>query len=200
MIFSFHDTNSDHNKDDHLLNEFRSGSDLKVLGELYARYVHLVYGVCLKYLKGREEAQDGVMQIFEKLIIEVPKHKIGNFRSWLYVVTKNYCLMQLRSDCSEKEKFIEWKNDQMIFMETAVDLHPLDKEENANVVDKALEDCIEKLKEVQQKCIRQFYFGNRCYNEISALLGIDEKMVKSNLQNGKRNLKLCLEAKNAGKR
>ncbi len=68
--------------------------------------MHLVYGVCLKYLKDREESKDAVMQIFEKLIIEIPKHNIENFRSWLHVVTKNYCLMQLRSDKSENERII----------------------------------------------------------------------------------------------
>ena len=66
--------------------------------------MHLVYGVCLKYLKEREESKDAVMQIFEKLIVEIPKHNIENFSSWLHVVTKNYCLMQLRSDKSQSEK------------------------------------------------------------------------------------------------
>jgi RNA polymerase sigma-70 factor, ECF subfamily len=200
MTLKIHTGYSGHKEDIHLVNEFRSGGDLKILGELYARYIHLVYGVCLKYLKEREEAKDGVMQIFEKLIVEIPRHQIGNFRSWLHVVTKNYCLMQLRSDRSKKEKFSEWINDQKVFMETTADLHPLDKEEDAKLMDKALGECIERLNEVQQKCIRQFYYENRCYNEISANLGMDEKKVKSCLQNGKRNLKLCLEEKNAGKR
>jgi RNA polymerase sigma-70 factor, ECF subfamily len=186
-------------EDVHLVNEFRSGGDLKVLGNLYARYLHLVYGVCLKYLKDREEAKDGVMHIFEKLIIEIPRHDIVNFRSWLHVVTKNYCLMQIRSVKSKQEKFREWMNDQKIFMETSIDLHPLDKDE-MKPEDEALEECVEKLKEVQQKCIRQFYYENRCYREISANLGLGEKKVKSCIQNGKRNLKLCLEEKNAGKR
>ena len=186
--------------DGELLTEFKSGGNLEILGELYSRYVHLVYGVCLKYLKEREEAKDGVMQIFEKLIIEIPKHNIENFRSWLHVVTKNYCLMQLRSGKSEKEKFSEWLNDPSVFMETVTDLHPLDEDEDSKSLDRALEDCIERLKDVQKMCIRQFYFENRCYNEISVNLGLDEKKVKSHLQNGKRNLKICLEEKNVRKK
>jgi RNA polymerase sigma-70 factor, ECF subfamily len=166
---------------------------------LYTKYMHLVYGVCLKYLKEREEAKDGVMYIFEKLVLEIPRHKIENFRNWLHVVTKNYCLMQLRSGKSKQEKFREWINDQTVFMEIVAELHPLDKED-AESANKALEDCIEKLKVEQQQCIRQFYFESKCYNEISAHLGMDEKKVKSCLQNGKRNLKLCLEGKNEGKR
>lgn len=200
MLFKTPGKKSINRSDDELLTEFRSGGDLEVLGELYSRYVHLVYGVCLKYLKDREEAKDGVMQIFEKLIIEIPKYNIENFRSWLHVVTKNYCLMQLRSDKTDKEKFSEWINDPVVFMETVTDLHPLDEDENTGLMEKALEDCIQRLKEDQKKCIRQFYYDNRCYNEISENLGIDEKKVKSNLQNGKRNLKICLEEKNVRKR
>jgi RNA polymerase sigma-70 factor (ECF subfamily) len=185
--------------DEELLAEFKSGGDLEVLGVLYSRYLHLVYGVCLKYLKEREEAKDAIMQIFEKLIIEIPRHNIDNFRSWLHVVTKNYCLMQLRSGRSEKEKLAGLSNDPEYFMETVTDLHPLDEDEDLKRIDGALEDCIERLKEEQRKCIRQFYFENRCYNEIAVNLGINEKKVKSHLQNGKRNLKICLEEKNVRK-
>ena len=200
MIFKISGKNKKEKSDAELIMEFRSGGDLEVLGELYSRFMHLVYGVCLKYLKVREESQDAVMQIFEKLIIEIPKHNIENFRSWLHVVTKNYCLMQLRSDKSQSERISEWINEHDVFMETVTDLHPLDEDNDSKVMDRALEDCIERLKEEQKKCIRQFYFENRCYNEISENLDLDVKKVKSYLQNGKRNLKLCLEEENARKR
>jgi RNA polymerase sigma-70 factor (ECF subfamily) len=199
MTLTTHTDLSGLEEDVHLVNEFRSRGDLDILGKLYAKYLHLVYGVCLKYLKDREEAKDGVISIFEKLVMEIPRHNIENFRSWLHVVTKNYCLMHLRSEKSKQEKFREWMNDQKIFMETAIDLHPLDIEE-MKPADEALGECVEKLKVEQQKCIRQFYYENRCYREISANLGMGEKKVKSCIQNGKRNLKLCLEEKNAGKR
>jgi RNA polymerase sigma-70 factor (ECF subfamily) len=162
--------------------------------------MHLVYGVCLKYLKDREESKDAVMQIFEKLIIEIPKHNIENYRSWLHVVTRNYCLMKLRSEKSENEKISEWLNDPVTFMESGTDLHPLDEDEESVRNDKTLEDCIEMLKEEQKICIRQFYFENRCYDEITKDTGLDIKKVKSYLQNAKRNLKLCLEEKNVRKR
>jgi RNA polymerase sigma-70 factor (ECF subfamily) len=184
--------------DEDLIAEFNSSGNLEVLGDLYHRYMHLVYGVCLKYFKDRDESMDAVMQIFEKLIVDVPKQNILNFRSWLHVVTKNYCLMQLRSQKSKDEKHNEWVNDNVIFMENDAGLHPLD--EKKPDLEEALMDCVERLKNEQKECIKQFYFDNRCYNEIATNLGIDEKKVKSYLQNGKRNLKLCLEEKNEGKR
>jgi RNA polymerase sigma-70 factor, ECF subfamily len=184
--------------DEELIRAFISTESLDLLGELYSRYMHLVYGVCLKYLKDRDESKDAVMQIFEKLIDDIPKQKIENFRSWLHVVSKNYCLMQIRSKKSYDEKQNEWFLDPGNFMENETDLHPIDKKEAD--LEKALEGCIEKLKDEQKKCIIQFYYENKCYSEISANLGIDEKKVKSYLQNGKRNLRICIEESNEGGR
>jgi RNA polymerase sigma-70 factor (ECF subfamily) len=198
MILKFPGKISKNRSDDELLAEFSSSGDLEVLGELYSGYMHLVYGVCLKYFKDREESKDAVMHIFEKLITDIPKQNIENFRSWLHVVTKNYCLMQLRSEKIRESKHHEWTIDPGNFMENSYELHPIDEDEPD--IKEALADCIERLKGEQKNCILQFYYESRCYNEIATSLGIDEKKVKSHLQNGKRNLKLCLEEKNERKR
>jgi RNA polymerase sigma-70 factor, ECF subfamily len=198
MIFSRAGNKLKTKSDKELINEFSSTGDLEALGELYSGYIHLVFGVCLKYLKDKEESMDAVMQIFEKLITDIPKQEIENFRGWLHVVTRNFCLMQIRSRKSENEKFSEWAMDPGNFMENDQSLHPIDRDEED--MNEALADCIERLKDEQKECIRQFYFDNRCYSEIARNLCIDEKKVKSHLQNGKRNLKLCLEEKNERER
>lgn len=198
MIFRIPGRRQKQKSEEELLAEFRMSGDLEVLGELYSGYMHLVYGVCLKYLKDRESSMDAVMQIFEKLIAEIPRHNIENFRSWLHVVTKNYCLMQIRSDKLQNKKLAEWAIGSDVFMESEPEMHPID--DDFSGMEKTLEDCIERLKEEQKSCIRLFYFENRCYNEIADNLNINEKKVKSYLQNGKRNLKICLEEKNGKKK
>ena len=176
--------------DEELLLLYKSKGSLDTLGELYSRYMHLVYGVALKYLGDRDEAKDMVMQIFEKLIIDLPGHEVRNFKSWLYVLSKNHCLMQLRSQKSADGKMEGYKIEQE-FMESEQDLHPLDKEDHS--MEEALKDCIEQLKSEQKQCIELFYYKKLCYQEIAERLGMNEKKVKSFLQNGKRNLKICLE-------
>jgi RNA polymerase sigma-70 factor (ECF subfamily) len=183
--------------DESLLKQYHSSGDLEVLGTLYARYMHLVYGVSLRYLKDREDAKDAVMQIFEKLITDVQKHEIRQFKSWLYVLTKNYCLMQIRSQKSKERRINSRKIDHIQYVESDVELHPIDKDETD--WDAALKDCLEKLKPEQKKCIQLFYFKNKCYQDIAYSLKIEEKKVKTHLQNAKRNLKICIEKKN-GKR
>ena len=176
--------------DEELLQQFRETGSLDTLGELYARYMHLVYGVALKYLNDREEAKDAVMQIFEKLVTDLPGHEVRNFKSWLYVLTKNHCLMAIRSRKSSEGRLEGYKIEQQ-FMESEHELHPLDREEP--YVEDALKKCLEQLKAEQKQCIELFYYQKLCYQEIAQKLELDEKKVKSHLQNGKRNLKICLE-------
>jgi RNA polymerase sigma-70 factor (ECF subfamily) len=135
------------------------------------------------------------MQVFEKLIVEVPKHDIKKFKSWLYVLAKNHCLMQIRSDKSEARRMESWKKDQGDNMEFYPDLHPIDEARDED--HPGLKECIEKLKHEQKTCVELFYYKNKSYRQIANDLEMDEKKVKSHLQNAKRNLKICLEGKNA---
>jgi RNA polymerase sigma-70 factor (ECF subfamily) len=175
------------------IREFRKTGNLEILGGLYQKYMHLVYGLCLKYLKNRADAQDAVMQIFEKLTIEAVKQEINHFKNWLYVVSKNHCLLELRKRQSDGEKLNKWQKDEQNFVENDIEIHPLDEEKQMTG---ALKKCIEKLKNEQQSSIKLFYFQKKCYREIAEMMKCDEEKVKSFIQNGKRNLKICLESKN----
>jgi len=176
--------------EEELLQHYLDSGDLDILGELYNRYIHLVYGVCLKYFENRELSKDAVSQIFEILITEIPKYEINNFRSWLYVVTKNHCLMEIRRNRATKRR--EEKYSAENFMDSTDLFHPIDEAPNSQL-EEQLKHCIEKLKQEQQQCVCLFYYDNKCYNEIAEQLNIDQKKVKSFIQNGKRNLKICIE-------
>lgn len=179
--------------DEWLIAKFKSTGDLEFLGQLFNQYIHLVYGVCLKYLNDRETSRDATMQIFEKLIVELPKREVGNFKPWLHVITKNHCLMQLRSQKSKSAQQEQAVNDQAYFMESSYELHP----NNESVLEQDLESlkkCIEQLKTEQKKCVRLFYLEEKCYQEIADELSFEVKKVKSLIQNGKRNLKICMES------
>ena len=175
----------DESADLKLLNSYRANGDLAVLGKLYQPYMGLVYGVCLKYLKDEEQCKDAVMQIFEELIDKVSRHEIKQFRGWLYVLTRNYCLMQLRS---EKKMDVVSMDD---VMENTFVLHPEDKDKEETM--KQLERCMEKLPAAQKESVNLFYYKDKCYKEISEQTGYTLNEVKSYIQNGKRNLKICLE-------
>src|SRR4051812_20447534 len=95
--------------DDELLRCFNTEGETACVGELFKRYKHLVYGVCMKYLKDEEESKDALMQIFEKLFIDLKKHEVTYFKSWLYRVAKNHCLMKFRANHHAELREDEWK-------------------------------------------------------------------------------------------
>ena len=173
--------------DNELIQGYKESGDLIILGELYNRYMPLVYGVCLKYLKDREESRDAVMQIFEKLVTSLQEHDVAHFKSWLYVTSRNHCLMDLRARKSKGFEEIPahlMENDAVTHLEEEPEM-----ESNLS----KLEDCIEQLIAEQKHCIKLFYIQQKCYKEIVQLTGFDDNKVKSYIQNGKRNLKICME-------
>ncbi|WP_208025457.1 RNA polymerase sigma factor [Niastella caeni] len=173
--------------DKELVNLFRTSGNMDVLAVLFQRYMDLLYGVCLKYLKQPETAKDAVMQIFEELVAKLPKHEVDNFKSWLYTLAKNYCLMQLRTP--KNLKTTEFKPESMQ-LEEEVHLNGIQlKEENLQ----KLERCLQTLSLEQKNAVELFYLQNKCYKEISEATGIEWNKVRSFIQNGRRNLKICME-------
>ena len=176
-------------KDEELLADYRQTSDMAIMAVLYDRYISLVYGVCLKYLKNEFDAKDSVMQIFEELTEKVLRYDIQLFKSWLYVLSKNHCLMRLRKESKNKGLTIGEN-----FMEIEPEFH-LDKEmENAHKIN-ALNECIAALPPQQKEVVIKFFMEEHSYKEVCDITGYDLNKVKSCVQNGKRNLKICLENK-----
>jgi RNA polymerase sigma-70 factor (ECF subfamily) len=171
--------------DDELPEAFCKMNADRVLSEIYKRFGHLMFGTCLKYLDSKEEAEDCVMELFEKLPEKLKTHSINHFKSWLYMVTKNECLMKIRkkkintlpinNEIVEGE--IEGEKELKILLEQKIE---------------ALYDAINELKEEQKIVIQKFYLEKKSYVEVSEEMQLPLKTVKSAIQNGKRNLKMKL--------
>lgn len=179
----------EHISDTELLERYGNDGDNEWIGILLQRYTLLLLGVCMKYLKNEEEAKDCVQQIFLKVLNEAGKYKIDFFKSWLYMVAKNHCLMRLRNGQGKNLK--EW---------TEQTPHPLQhEEEKAHLEDEQtytlLEESIEELNEEQRQCVTLFYLEKKSYQQVADHTGYNLLQVKSYIQNGKRNLKLLLEKK-----
>ncbi len=177
-----------HSKEDQeLLSHYYVDFNNELLGILLQRYTVLVFGVCMKYLKNEEDAKDAVQQVVEKVIKELPKYKVEYFKSWLYMVAKNHCLMQLR-----KKSIIPVEiNDYNTSLSTeSNDFEALLLKEKS--LDN-LSASLGQLNKEQQECIVMFYLQKKSYQQICALTGHTTMQVKSYIQNGKRNLKIILE-------
>lgn len=172
-----------------MVSSYQRSKDLAVLGSLYQRYMDLVFGVCLKYLGEPEMAKDAVMAIFEELAHKLLKHQVTHFKGWLYTLARNHCLMQLRS--SKRVKTSEIDPDRMQMPD---DLHLNAAWEKEGQLDN-LSKCMDTLSPEQKEAIELFYLQNRSYKEIESMTGQDVNRVRSYIQNGRRNLKICMDQK-----
>lgn len=169
--------------DEELVVKIQQEQDMYCIGILYERYGHLVFGLALKYLKNQNEAEDITSQVFEQLFQKLQKHAVQHFKSWLYMLSKNECLMFLR-----KQKPHEDVDSYAIADEISAS-NQEEKELQLNL----LAEKIGLLKEEQQQCVRLFYLEEKSYQQVSELLKLPLSKVKSAIQNGKRNLKILLE-------
>lgn len=176
--------------DDQLVELIRK-KDLKANGEFFRRYAALVMGLCLKYLKNEPQAEDMMMDIFEKLPEKISRSEIKNFKNWLYSVSRNECLMLLRKKKPESAEFDNVLLYQTDEAEDSLKLALL-KDDKLN----KLEAALQTLKDDQKKSLELFYLKKKSYDEVSGIMNVPVKKVKSLIQNGKRNLKLKLEGEN----
>jgi len=170
-----------------LIAQYKSSGDLEVLGVLYNKYMHLVFGVCLNYFKDEEQSKDAVMQIFEELVKKLKVHEVQNFKSWLHVLTRNHCLMALRKSAKNTTVSLEDS-----FVENTEFVH-LDIDDTKERQLTVMEKCMETLPEEQRRSVDLFYLQEKCYKEVVDITGYEMSKVKSYIQNGKRNLKICIE-------
>lgn len=178
-----------HINDQQLLSNFRADKNNHWLGILLQRYTLLLFGVCMKYLKNEEEAKDAVQQIFLKAITELHKYDVEYFKSWLYMVAKNHCLMKLRD---KPGRIVDIKEQMIVSNEddSNIKVH-LFKDKQLELVTSSLDE----LNPEQKLCVTLFYLEKMTYQDIADKTGYSLMQVKSYIQNGKRNLKILLEKK-----
>ncbi len=179
--------------DGELLQQFRKTADSQWLGKLFERYSLLVFGVCMKYLRNATDAQDATQHVFEKALGEVGKYEIPYFKSWIYSVAKNHCLMQLRSRSSKPGNTEEIPEDTIAELLTDQELKM--KELLMEEQSLQLKAALNALSLEQKTCVEMFYLEKLSYHEIETRTGFSFSQVKSHIQNGKRNLRIILEKK-----
>jgi RNA polymerase sigma-70 factor (ECF subfamily) len=181
---------NEHISDQELLDKFYQDKNNHWLGILFQRYTLLLFGVSMKYLKNEEEAKDSVQQIFLKAITELKKYKVEYFKSWLYMVAKNHCLMKIRD--RQHMVLTEIKEHSAISPaeDNTLNIH-IEKNRQLELMNQSLQE----LSKEQQLCVTLFYLEKKSYQQITGLTGFSLLQVKSYIQNGKRNLKLLLEKK-----
>lgn len=177
----------EHYDDAKLLQHYYQDGNNQYLGELLQRYTMLLLGVCMKYLKNEEKAKDAVQQIFMKVITELPKYRVTYFKSWLYTIARNHCLMHLRDEKGIATELTEQ------YLGVPAENHSIDELWKKETDLQLLAQALDTLNEAQKICITLFYLQKQSYQQITDSTGFSLLQVKSYIQNGKRNLKIWIE-------
>lgn len=173
--------------DEELLARYKKSGNQQDLAILFDKHLSLAFGICLKYLKNKDDASDACMELYEKLVKDLQRFDVENFRAWLARTAVNHCLMKLRTIKSSEEKAKEYEVFLSENMESEQEAHLTKKEEETRI--ELMHCAMQELKEDQRRCIELFYFHKHSYVEVANMLGMEDKDVKSHIQNGKRNLK-----------
>lgn len=186
QFFSLH-KKKESDSDEILLSKFKETRKAEYFQQLYERYIPLIYGLCLKYLQNPEQSQDAVIDIYENLSQKIQDYEIKVFKNWLYSVVKNHCFHILKEN---KKEIIVNFDSQLMESDSSFTLFDESRDEEK---ENALNECLEKLPEPQRIAVEKFFYEDKSYADIVDETGFHLKSVKSYIQNGKRNLKICIE-------
>lgn len=177
--------------DQELIRTYQISLDERYLSELLHRYAYLVLFICNKYLKNREESDDAIMEVLGKMSLKISELEVNNFKSWLYTVTKNFCLNKIEENKDLGVEFVDISEaDEIFFMQFPdFDCLIVGDEEKVDWLQKA----IDGLNADQKECINLFYFRKMSYHEIMEMKKWEMDQVRSHLQNARRNIRIYLE-------
>ncbi len=168
---------------------YKSSDNKELVAILFNRYLDLLYGLCLKHLKDGAEATDTCYEVFEMLIPKLIQHDVTNFKSWLYRLTTNYCIDKLR----KRKNHNVISLDNLPFETIDMSMEMIDNMQEKELVLQKINQCMLTLNPNQRESVDLFFFHEKSYNEIASQLNISWDQTRSLIQNGKRNLKLCME-------
>ena len=177
--------------DEDIISLYKEKQWTSCIDELYQRYAHMVFGVCMKYVKQNENAEDLTLSLFASLTEKLLHHQVQHFKSWLYVSARNSSLMFIRAN----KMNVELKDDDILYDDGD---QRLDEKLEKDELIESLIMVFEELKQEQRICIQLFYLQKKSYEEVASITSYSLKEVKSHLQNGRRNLKLLLEKRKEG--
>jgi RNA polymerase sigma-70 factor (ECF subfamily) len=175
--------------DEELISVYQQSEDIASVATLFDRYAEIISMICLNYLKNKQDAEDGFMDLFEQVTIDLKTTQVQNFSAWLNAVVRHHCLKVKR----QREKFAAADIEQFSSSEWSEPIKEINEQIDAS---KELNAAMQTLKPDQERCVFLFYTQQKSYKEIADELNMDMNTVKSHIQNGKRKLKIELEKRN----
>ena len=151
--------------------------------ELYERYSDKVFRKCLSFVKDRAKAEDFTHDIFIKLIVKIGSFKeTSRFSTWLFSITYNFCMDQLRSN----KKAPETELDEDMDLANEYEADELEEVEMEAV---RLRQALDKIAPDERTIVLMKYQDDFSIKEIADVFNITESAVKMRLKRTREKLK-----------
>jgi RNA polymerase sigma-70 factor (ECF subfamily) len=163
--------------------------DPNALGELYDRYSRLLFGLVLRILKNRDEAEEVLQEAFIQAWTRADTfhRELGSAAGWLVGIARNRAIDRLRANAvrpaamdrpageapAEPAASTEWRGEQRLDIRRALGLLPAD----------------------QRELIEEAYFLGLTHSELAARHGLPLGTVKTRIRAGMQGLRAYLEGR-----
>ena len=161
--------------------------DRKAFSQLYDRTCAKLFGVCLRVLKSRAEAEDALQDVYLRIWDKAGLYRVNGLSpmTWLITVTRNLCIDRLRTRRDGPGP--------VDLAETVADSAP-GPEARAIAGSQAarLNACLEALPEGRGAMLRRVYLDGASYATLAGETGVNINTIRTWLRRGLIAVKECL--------
>lgn len=156
--------------------------------DLYSATSPKLFGVCLRILNNRAEAEDALQEVYIKIWRDASKFAPSDFSpmSWLIAIARNHAIDRIRAS-----KPVAVDVDEMADLSDEA-ANP-EKEAILSSDRRGIERCLDELPEARAVAIRGAYLEGYSYQELAEQQKIPLNTVRTWLRRGLLKLKECLE-------
>jgi RNA polymerase sigma-70 factor (ECF subfamily) len=176
--------------EDRLLDELRATPSEACFTEVFNHNRRAVLGRCRRMLGDPAAAEDLVQETFAVAFAKIHLFKGGAFSSWLLAIARNRCINYLRASLRKPEAPLAEDAPHSLTGDPVAEM----------AVSGQVRAVLERLPAGQRVALKMFYADGYSYQEIAQFLGCPEKLVKSHLQNGRKQFQSIWKETGGGSR
>lgn len=167
-------------KDEELVSLYITSQKNEYFEEIYERYANKVYRKCYSFVYNQEKAEDLTHDIFLKLIVKIGTYKeTSKFSTWLYSITYNYCMDQIRTRKKKTE----------VPLPDQIDISDEDDGDFLDFQSTELAKSLKQMPSEERAILQMKYQEDFSIKEIAETMKISESAVKMRLLRSKEKLK-----------
>lgn len=166
-----------------------AGGDREAFASLYRHTSSKLFGICLRMLHNRSEAEDALQGVYITVWRRADSFDPARAAAmtWLITLTRNRCIDHLRR---HREAPVDESVTENL---TDPDAGPSAHSE-ASEQRRRLERCLDALGQQQKSAVRAAFFSGATYNELAERCGVPLATMKSWIRRSLIRLRDCLES------